>query len=310
MTGISRFARPRSRLSVRFTALLHHPQFWFGLAMLVPWFIWYAIFLYRPIIQGFWWSFLKYDLLRPSESTFVGLKNFQNVFANARFWIALKNTFTYAVLTYALRIALALFISWFLVIVRRGQKLYQFIVFLPVVVSMVAISMLFKMLMDPQFGTLNQMLRALGLPTSQWIASSDTALISIILVDVWKGLGFSVILLMTAMLNVPETLYDAAKVDGATGWRLFRYLTLPLIAHTLAMVSVLQVIGGLQVYVSVAVLGPGPGTSTLVINQMIVTEAFQQWRFGFATATSLVMFAIILVLTVLQLRVFQPKWEY
>jgi ABC-type sugar transport system permease subunit len=260
--------------------------------------------------MGFQLSVLKYNLLAPETSEFIGLRNFANVLAYDRFWIALKNTVTYCALQYFLAMPLALLVAWCIVSVRRARPFYQFVIFLPVVVSLVAISMLFKMLMDPQFGTFNQVLRLFGLPTSQWTASSGTALISIVLVDVWKGLGFSVILLSTAMLAVPETFYDAAKVDGANGWQMFRHVTLPLIANSFAMVSVLSVLGGLQVYVMPVILGPGPGTSTLVINQLIIDEAFRAWRFGFATAASLLMFVLILVLTVIQLRVLQRRWDY
>jgi ABC-type sugar transport system permease subunit len=240
----------------------------------------------------------------------VGLKNFQNVFGDDRFWIALKNSFTYALLGYVIGFPIALLIAWALVTVRRGRNAYQFIMFLPVVVSMVAISMLFRMLMDPQMGAFNHILRSLGLPAPQWVTSSDTALLSIVLVDIWKGLGMTVILLATAMLNVPESLYDAAKVDGASGWSLFRHVTLPLIVPMVALVTVLAFIGGLQVYTSVVVLGPGPGTSTLVLNQLVIGQAFVEWRFGFATEISLVMFVIILTLSYIQLRVLRPSWEY
>ncbi len=310
MALVGRFGLGDPPISVRLLRILRRPQFWFGLAVLLPWAAWYVIFLYRPILMGFWMSVLNYNLLTPAESMFVGLRNFANVLTYDRFWIALQNTVTYSILQYILTIPLALLISWCIVSVKRGRQFYQFVVFLPVVVSLVAISMLFKMLMDPQFGTFNQVLRLLGLPTSQWVASSDTALISIVAVDVWKGVGFPVILLSTAMLNVPESLYDAAKVDGAQGWQLFRHVTLPLITNTIAMVSVLVVMSGLQVYVTPAVLGPGPGTSTLVVNQLIINEAFMAWRFGFATATALIMFVLILALTIIQMRVLQSRWQY
>jgi multiple sugar transport system permease protein len=297
-------------LLARAKRVLKRPQFWFGLAVLLPTFAWYTVFLYRPIVLGLEMSVLRYNLLDPADSIFVGFRNFENVLSSDRFRIAMGNSFYYALLAYMIGLPIALLVSWCLVSVTRGRRAYQFIIFLPVVLSVVAISMLFRMLMDPQMGTLNYILRSLGLPPSKWIAGSDTALPSIVMVDVWKGLGFTVVLLSTAMLNVPQTLYDAARVDGATGWRLFRTITLPLIAPTLAMVSVLSVLGGLQVYVYVSVLGPGPGTSTLVMNQLIVNEAFMTWRFGFATAASLVLFVVILVLTLLQLRVLQPRWEY
>jgi ABC-type sugar transport system permease subunit len=290
--------------------VLRRPQFWFGLIVLLIGFGWYALFWYRPIALGLRMSFMKYNLVSPEKSEFVGLRNFQTVFGYSRFWTALRNTFSYSALSYVIGMPVALFVSWCLASVRRARPAYQWVVFLPVVVSMVAISMLFKMLMNPQIGALNRVLRSLGLPGSQWIHSSDTAMLSIVAVDVWKGLGFTVVLLSTAMMNIPQSLYDAAKVDGATGWRLFRTVTLPLIVPTFALVSVMSVMGGLQVYVSVSVLGPGPGTSTLVLNQLIISEAFAEWRYGFATATSLVIFVVILILSYIQLRVLRPRWEY
>ena len=309
--GVATFGRTSAgSLSAKVRRILTRPQFWFGLLVLGIGFGWYVVFWYRPMILGLRMSFLKYNLLFPEESTFVGLKNFQNVLGYERFWTAMKNSFAYAGLSYAIGLPVALIAAWCLVTVSRGRRVYQFILFLPVVVSMVAVSMLFRMLMDPQLGTINHILRSLGLPTPQWIASSKTAMLSIVLVDAWKGLGFTIVLLATAMLNVPESLYDAAKVDGSHSWHLFWHVTLPLIVPTLAMVSILTVMGGLQVYVSVSVLGPGPGTSTLVLNQLIVAEAFRAWRYGFATATSLILFVIILALSYVQLRVLQPRWEY
>jgi ABC-type sugar transport system permease subunit len=289
--------------------VLARPQFWFGLLVLVPWFVWYVIFEYRPILLGLWMSMLKYNLLNPEQSKFIGFTNFATVLSYNRFWIALGNTFLYSILVYALSMPIALIVSWCIVTVKRGRGFYQFVTFIPVVISAVAVAMVGRMLFDPQSGLLNQILIDIHLPTKLWLASSDTAMITLVSVDVWKGLGFSVVLLSAAMLNIPETLFDAAKVDGVNGWQLLWHITIPLIANTTVMVSILNVMGGLQTYVFPVILGPGPGTSTLVINQIIIDEAFQSWKFGFASAISLIMFVIILVLTQLQMR-FQATWEY
>ena len=310
MTTSVRSFQQRRPLTAQVRRVLRLPQFWFGLAIMVPWFAWYVIFAYRPVVMGLWMSMLKYIAMNPSASEFIGFDNFRNVLAFSRFWIALRNTALYAVMNYALAVPLALLVSWCIVSVKRGRRFYQFVAFLPVVVSFVAIAMLFRMLMDPQFGAFNMILRSLGLPAMGWISSSKTALQSIVMVDVWKGLGFSVVLLSTAMLNVPEEMYDAARVDGVNGWQMFRHVTLPLIANTIAMISVLSLIGSLQVYLSPQLLGPGPGTSTVVVNQIIIGEAFNSWRFGFATATAVLMFVVILVLTVIQMRVLQSRWQY
>ncbi len=310
MAGSFKLERKRRPLAQRIRRVLAKPQFRFGLIVLVPWAVWYSIFEYRPIFMGLYMSVLRYNLLEPATSRFVGLANFANVFGYDRFWIALLNTAIYSIGTYAVSMPLALLVSWCIVTVKRGEKFYRFIVFLPVVVSMVAIALFFKMLMDPQFGIFNRILRSVSLPTSMWVSGSDSAMASIIGVDVWKGLGFSVVLLSTAMLSVPQSLYDAATVDGVSRWQMVRYVTIPLIANAIAMVSVLNVMSGLQVYVTPTVLGPGPGTSTTVITQLIVDEAFQTWRFGFATAASLVMFVMILALTIFQMRALQARWEY
>jgi sn-glycerol 3-phosphate transport system permease protein len=301
-------------LTAQIRHVVRRPQFWFGLGVLAVWGTWYVVFLYRPIVLGLWMSFLRYELLNPAESAFVSFDHFRKVLVYERFWIAMRNTVTYTALLYAMTMPLALLASWCIVSVSRGRRFYLFIVLLPVVVSTVAISLLALMLMDPHFGALNQILRLLGLPTSTWIYGSDSALASIVAVHAWKALGFSVVLLSTAMLNVPEPLYDAAKIDGASGWQMFRKVTLPLIANSIATVSVLRVIEGLQTYVLPAILrmraSGGPGESTVVINQLIIDEAFASWRFGFASAAALMMLLFILVVTVIQMRLLQSRWQY
>jgi ABC-type sugar transport system permease subunit len=211
------------------------------------------------------------------------------------------------VLLYVISLPISLFISWCLANVARGMRFYHFVVFLPVVVSLVAISMLFRMIMNPDTGTLNRILGAVSLPTSDWIFGSGSALFSVVLVDVWKSLGFYVVLLTAAMLAVSPELQDAAKVDGAGGWAVFRHVTVPAIMPTLALVSIFTVFSSLQVYVTPTVLGPGPGTSTLMFNEFIVGEAFESFNMSSATAASVVLFVFMLILTLIQLRLLRSR---
>jgi len=141
---------------------------------------------------------------------------------------------------------LAMAISVCLVNVRRGRNFYQGILFLPVVISLVAVALLFRMLMDPEIGQFNRILNSVGLPSFAWLSSSDTALVTVVGIGVWKGLGFYVVILTAGMLNIPSELHDAATVDGVNGWQRFRFMTLPLIAHTLALVMVILAIGALH----------------------------------------------------------------
>lgn len=309
MASLAHSRKPGRTLAQEFRRTLARPQFWFGLAVLAPWLAWYVVFFFRPVLLGFWMSVTSYNLLNPAETAFVGAENFQAIFAYERFWIALKNTLVYGGLIYLFTMPVALLAAWGIVSVKRGRRFYEFVVFLPVVSSLVAIALLFRMLMNTDIGVFNEILTTLGLPRSRWVNGSETSLISIVLVDAWKGLGFYIVLFATAMLNVPEELYDAARVDGAEGTQLFRHITVPSITNTLLLVSVIIVVGALQVYVSVTLLGPGPGTSTLVLNQFIVDEAFSSWQFGIATSASLVLFVIIMAITIVQLRVLQPRAE-
>lgn len=296
---------PRRPHPVRRT--LRRPQFWLGAVALLVAFGWYAVFVFDPMIRSFLISVQNYRVLDPDSSTFVGAANFTNLFGYDRFWVAVRNTLLYTVLAYVFSVPLSLLLSWCLASVTHGRRVYQFVVFLPVVVSLVAVSMLFRMIMNPDTGTLNRILSTLHLPTSQWIYGSDSALYAVVLVDVWKSLGFYVVLLTAAMLAVSPELQDAARVDGANGWAVFRHVTVPTIMPTLSLVSIFTVFNGLQVYVTPTVLGPGPGTSTLMINEFIVEEAFTSFDISGAATASVVLFGFMLVLTLVQLRLLRTR---
>ena len=296
--------RPGRRVPGRlpFRKVLRRPQFWFGLAVLLPSLAWFGYVAFWPIVRGLWLSLDHYQPVNPSMSRFAGFSNFNLLFTDPTFWTAVKNTLEYAFLVYAVSIPLGLLLAWAITTVKRGSRVYPFIVFLPPVVSLVAVSLLFRMLMDPQSGVFNEMLRALHLPTSQWIFGPGSALYSVVLVAVWQGVGISVLLFAAAMIAVSGSLYEAARVDGANTWQLFRHVTVPGIKPTITLVSVLTLIGGLQVYATPVVLGPGPGNSTLMLNQFIV-EQFQSFNLGLACAAAVCLFAMVLLLTLIQLRI-------
>src|SRR5262245_14994467 len=291
--------------------VVRRPQFWFAAVWLVPTTIWYSLFLFFPILRGFWLAVVDYNISRPAASPFVGLDNLRRLLLNPLLFVSLKNTVMLGALQFVIMLPLALLVSICLVNLRRGTALYQGITFLPVVVSLVAVSLLFRMLMDPELGQLNQILRALGLPTSKWLSSSDSALISVAVIDIWKGLGFYVVLLTAGMLNIPGELYEAARVDGTNEWQRFWYMTLPLLRHTLVLVMIILAIGSLQVYTGPVVLtNGGPAYSTYVFNMLIVEEAFTNLRFGTAAVAALVQFGLVFVVSLVQLKLIRPRWSY
>ncbi|HEV8639381.1 MAG TPA: sugar ABC transporter permease [Chloroflexota bacterium] len=291
--------------------VVRRPQFWFATIWLVPTVIWYSLFLFFPILRGFWLAVVDYNITNPAASPFVGLDNLRKLLLNPLLFVSLKNTVLLGALQFAIILPLALLVSTCLVNLTRGTASYQGVIFLPVVVSLVAVSLLFRMLMDPELGQFNQVLRALHLPTFKWLSSSDSALVSIAIIDIWKGLGFYVVLLTAGMLNIPSELYEAARVDGTNEWQRFWYMTLPLLRHTLVLVMIILAIGSLQVYTGPFVLtSGGPGYSTYVFNMLIVDEAFTNLRFGTAAVAALVQFGLVFIVSLVQLKLIRPRWSY
>lgn len=303
----------RGSTAARVRRVVGKPQFRFGLLVLGPVLIWYAVFALWPIAQAFYIAVVDYQLASDTRPAFVGVQNFVDMVGYDLFWISLIHSVEYAVGLFVVMLPLALVISACLVSGVRGRSFYQFVVFLPVVVSLVAISLLFKELMDGQVGLFNYILEDLGLPPSQFLAGEDTALASVIGVDVWKSTGFYVVIITAGMLNIPSNLYEAALVDGANAWSQFWRVTIPLLGHTLLLVSILIVFQGLQVFTQVMVLPPdagGPGNATYVINLFVWERAFQELNFSVATAAAFVLFVIIFVITLVQIRLLRPTWSY
>ncbi|MHB1294430.1 MAG: carbohydrate ABC transporter permease [Anaerolineae bacterium] len=302
-----------TRYRARVVGVLHKPQFWFGVIWLIPLLVWYAIFSFGPIIRAFPMAMMKYRIQDPANSPLVGLENFAAVMKDPMFFTSIWNTLLWTVLTFVFRVPLAMAISLCLVSVRRGRNLYQALVFLPVVVSLVAMSLLFKMLLDPDIGQINRILWALGLPGSRFLASSRTVLPTAVGILTWKSVGFQVVLLTAGLLAIPESLYDAAVVDGVNPWQRFWLITLPLVADTVLLITVLLAIGALQEFTLPYILTGGEGGASKALylyNTLIYSEAFGALQFGRASALALMQFAVILAATVLQIRLLRPQWSY
>ena len=295
----------------RLAIVVARPQVRFAAAVLIPSLIWYGAFVVLPILQTIQISVLNYHLLDPAKNTFTGLDNFTNLIRNPLFSKAVVNTLVWTVLAIVVIVPISLVFAQCLVIVKRGRNVYQAVIFVPVVVSLVAVALIFRILMDPEVGLFNKVLSGLGLPTLQWLSSSDTALPVLLGIASWKTIGVFVVILTAGMLNIPTEIYEAARVDGASGRQLFRRITLPLLGHTLALVMVLLTIGSLQEFtLPTVVTQGGPGDSTFLYNMLIFQEAFVNLRFGTASAAALLQFVVILIASMMWLRLLRPKWSY
>jgi multiple sugar transport system permease protein len=261
-----------------------------------------------PMVGTLWVSLQEWNLIRSAE--FIGLDNFRELWHDDDAWRALRNTLYYLVgylpLVVVGGLALAVLVNRKL----RGVNLFRGLYFLPVVTSWVVVSLLWRWLLNPTDGIVNWLLGRVGIDGPGWWTDRTWAMPSVILASAWKDLGFVMIILLAGLQAIDGTLYEAARIDGAGAWRQLRSVTLPLLTPSLFFVVVISLINGFQVFEQVWVMTDGgpAGASTVMVEQ-IVKNTFQYGRAGYAAAQSVVLFAIILAVTAIQLRL-QKKWVF
>jgi len=270
----------------------------------------FLVFEIYPIFYSLYLSFTKWNLLSPVK-TFVGLENYALLFTSEEFLKALWHTVVFTLGRVVGSMAIALGLALLLNTQKRWVSWVQASIFSPHIVSMVSISMLWLWLMDPTHGLLNYLLGLVGLPPSRWLADTETALMSVILVAVWKAIGYDMVIFLSGLQAIPEELYEAAKIDGANPWHRFWHITFPLLSPTTFFLSVTSVIASFQVFDSVNVMtGGGPADSTTVLVYYIYQYGFRFFKIGQATAASTVLFIIILILTLLQFKFMEKRVHY
>lgn len=260
-----------------------------------------------PVALVVFMSFTNWSLTTPVRS-FVGIKNFIYVFSDERFWKSLVNTLSYTGLKLLLDTSLALGIAMLLDKAIPLRRLFRIAHFAPVVVPITASSLIWLWFYDPGIGPFNQVLAALGLPASQWLYNETTALLSIIVFSVWKGLGYNVVLFLAGLQSIPESYVEAARIDGANERQVFFGIKLPLLAPVTSFVVMMGIINCFKVFTEVNVMTPngGPLESTLLLVSYIYDLSFTRGRMGRGAAAALVLFAVIFAVTLLQ-RAFGRK---
>ena len=265
------------------------------------------IFLVGPILASLGLSFASWDLLTPPE--FVGLANFERLASDAEFWAALRHTLTFLggyiplVMVAGLLVAVALNSN------VPGRNVFRAIYFLPVVTSWVAVALVWKWLLNPAYGLVNNALLQVGITGPAWLFDPNWAMISVILTSVWKDVGFVMVILLAGLQGIPREYYEAASIDGAAGPQQLRYITLPLLAPALFFALSISLINSFQVFDQVYVMtGGGPAGATTVLVERIVKNAFSFSRMGYASAMSWVLFVFILFTTFAFSRL-QQRWS-
>jgi multiple sugar transport system permease protein len=267
------------------------------------------VFSLGPLAFTLWVSVHRWDLLTP-DKPFIGLANYREMGGDPLFWQALRHTALYA-LNVPATMALALGAALLLHQRLRFMKLLRAVVFLPYVVSYVAIAMVWQWIYNYDFGLLNYLLKLVHLPAVDWLGDPRTALAAIMIVAVWVQLGFHMVVYLAGLQGIPEHLHEAARLDGATQWQRLRLVTLPLLRPVSIYLFVTGIIWSFQVFTLVYVMTEGgPVHATDVLVYQIYQNAWEFRRMGYASAMSWALFAILLVLTVAQWKLLAKKVQY
>lgn len=269
---------------------------YFTYPAIILFFIFYCI----PIIASFVMSFTNWNIKRINSPKFTGLKNFVRLFEDDYFLLALKNTVLFAVATTVGIVVLGLLLALLLNAAIKGKAFFRTVFYLPAVLSLIVIGIMFKAVFKLDGGILNQILNAIGLSslTRDWLGNGTTAMWSIIFVQIWKWSGFAMAIYLAGLQGISADYYEAATIDGATAWQRFRKITLPLLAPAFTVVITMNTIGGFKVFEQVYVMtNGGPGNATQVLNTYIYKE-FSKGTLGRSSAASLLLFLLIAVIAV------------
>lgn len=279
-----------------------------GLLFIAPAIFILAIFFFAPVIAGFALSLTDFDLYTIGDThnlRFVALRNYGDLLGSGIFWTAFGNTLYFALaggpLTVVVSLAAALLVNSKL---TRAKSLFRTVYFAPVVTTLVAVAIVFRYLYHPRFGILN---RVLG-TNIDWLGDPKLAMLSIIFLSVWKQFGYTMIIFIAGLQNIPDELYEAARIDGAGRWRQFRHVTVPMLGPTFLFVGVVTAIGQLQVFAEPYVMTRGgPLNKTLTMVMLMYEQGFKFWRMGYAAAVAFVLFLIIGAATVVQMRLQEKR---
>ena len=278
----------------------------FVLPALIPLFI----FWIYPILRSVWLSFTDWDFMTP-DYNFVWFKNYTSLFKDSRFYEALWNTLVFTAGTLFPTIIGGLGLALLLRKNFRGSGIFKFVLFSPWITPTVAISIVWTWIFREDGGLANLVLGFFGLPALKWISSSDTAMLSVIIVTVWKSLGYAMIFYLSALEKVPEELYEASALDGAKPWRQFLDMTLPGISPTTFFLMIITMVNSLQAYDQIQILTQGgPSGSTRTLLYMYYQLGFQEFKMGQATATAVIMIIITGLLSLVQFTASQNWVPY
>lgn len=278
--------------------------------LLLPAVLGLLVFAAYPIAQAFQISFFDAPLLSPQRE-FVGLENYITALGDSDFQRALVNTVLYALAVVTIQVVAALLLAMLVNHAFPGVGLFRSAYFLPVVTSLVVVSTVWKIMYHTDNGLINSLLRTVGLPAQPWLTSPDLALLSVVIIGVWKEVGFSMLVLLGGLQSIPGDIYESASIDGSSSWNSFWRITLPLLRRGLLFVVVLSTVNAFKIFIPIYVItSGGPSDSTLTLVYYIWQSAFSYFKLGYASALSFLLLALVLLLTAAQFRLLRSDVEY
>ena len=277
-------------------------------SFIAPNFIGYLIFTLIPVVFTLVLSLCEWNA--GDKFWFVGLKNYQRMIKNSTFRISLFNTLYYAVCTVPVTMICSLGLARLLNTAIKGKTVFRSAIFFPHVAAVVAIAAVWNMMFNPDMGPVNMLLQSIGIENPpRWAASTNWSMPVVILASIWRNVGYYMIIYLAGLQGIPGELYEAAKMDGASGWQSFRRITVPMLTPITFFVSIMLTISCFKVFDLIYTMTEGgPGRSTNVLVMHIYQSAFTEYKFGYASAVAMVLFVIVLVITLIQFRA-EKKWS-
>jgi multiple sugar transport system permease protein len=285
---------------------------WTAYLFLAPVFLLFSVFTAFSVGYAFWLSFHQWNILEPAKP-FVGLDNYRRLIDDDRFHEATLNTLYYTAVSVPLTIVIGLGVALLLNNQIRARGFFRTMFYLPVVTPLVIASIIWKWVYNGDYGLLNYYLIKFHLIDEPllWLADPNLAMPSVIITSIWKGVGFAMVVYLAGLQSIPEDYYDAAKLDGAAGWRRLRDITIPLLSSTTLFLLVISILGSFQVFTQIFIMtNGGPLGKTRTIVWYIYTTAFRDYNMGYASALAFALFAMMLFFTLLQFRFLRREVEY
>ncbi len=269
-----------------------------GFGFLAPFLLLYLLFLVGPSLYGLVMSFFNTSLVKGGLGTFAGLQNYAEAFRTPEFWASLWHTVWFTILTTPPLVILALVFALLADRISRGRWFFRLVFFAPYVLPSAVIALIWNWVYTPDLGLLSSWVSALGITPPAWLGDPTWAMPSVAIATVWWTLGFNFVLYLAGLQEIPRDLYEAASIDGATPWQQMTRITIPLLGRTTTLVAVLQVIASLKIFDQVFLMtSGGPDFTTRVAIQYIYDVGFTDYRVGYASAVSMVLFVLILIVS-------------